>query len=186
MIELLDAVLDQLRNGPKKFTAPILTEKNSAIRPSGHPTPAAPEFFLAVDEEGTQVPRADAAQFDLWEVFQVAVYINIRTGRKAADRFDEIYRRHKQGLKAITRQVLRAVHGQQSLRLAANALLLSGEAQFTRPLYCSGIGKVEVKPSDWSGEIADGTPTTAGASGWLVCKISFRGADRIQYLDVIT
>ena len=186
MIEILDAMLDQLRTGPKAFTTPTLNHKNSGIAPEGRPKPASPEFFLAIDEEGTDVPRGENAQFDLWEVFRVAVYINIRTGRTAADRFDEIYRRNKLGLKVITRQVLRAIHGQQALRIAANNLLDEDEAEFTRPLYCTGIGKVEIKASDWSGEVADASPTAAGASGWLVRKITFKGLHRIQYLDSIT
>ncbi len=186
MIEILDAMLHELREGPKRFTVPPLTLKNSDIRPEGRPTPAAGEFFLAIEEEGTQAPRGDRAQGDLWEVFSASVYISIRTGRVAADRYAEIYRRNKLGIKVLTRQVLRAIHGQQSLRALANDLLDEDEAEFTRPLYVTSIGKIEVKSSDWSGEVADGSATTAGASGWIVRKISFRGMDRIQYLNSIT
>ena len=186
MIEILDAMIDQLRSGPKAFTTPTLNYKNSGVEPNGRPRSASAEFFLAVDEEGTECSRGDKAQFDLWEVFRVAVYINIRTGRIAQDRIDEIYRRNKLGLKVITRQVLRAIHGQQAVRVAANNNLDEDEAQFTRPLYCSGIGKIEIKASDWSGEVADSSPSSQGATGWLVRKITFRGMDRIQYLDSIT
>lgn len=185
MIEILDACLDQLREGPKCFTTPQLTKKNSDIRPGGRPTPAAPEFFLAIDGGKIDIPRADKAQFDLWEVFNVEITINIRTGRIAADRYADIYRRNKLGLKVITRQVLRAIHGQQAVRAAANLLLEEDEAEFKRPLYATGYA-TEIKASDWSGEVADATNAIAGASGWMVRKLTFRGMDRIQYLDSIT
>ena len=184
MIEILDAVLEALRTGPKAFSAPVLDSKTSDVEPDGSPPPRAGNFYISVMENGTR-SVGDAAQFALEEVHRVVVFVSIRIAATPQDRYDVILRRNTKGMKVLERQVLRAVHGQQWIRSRANAIALAagnmgvGDQGYLTPLYFEGRSQYAVRGADWSSE-------TNSSLGWVVAQLPFVGMRRIQYLDSIT
>lgn len=188
MIDLLDAVVDALITGPLKPASPALTAVNCAIQQDGSPPPRAPDFYISVMEDGVQT-EGIAAQGDLNELQRLSIFISIRVGQVAADRFDAIYRRNAKGLKKAERQILNAIHGQQWVRQRANTLAASRDvaaggsgqvAQYLTPLYYAGRSQTTLKGAEWSWE--EGTKD----SGWLVRQLPFIGGRMVSYIGSIT
>ena len=182
MIEILDAILSELRAGTNAFTVPVLTATNSSIEPGGNPPPRSGDFYLSIDESGVSTEGIQS-QYEINELHSVEVFLSLRVSGNPRDRYDVLYRREAKGLRNLERQVLRAIHGKQAVRVAANSLLVSrsiGGANYLTPLYYERRGKTEIHGADWSNE--DGS----NINGWLVRRLPFVGMRRVQYLNSIT
>lgn len=179
MLELCDAVVNSLIAG---FTNPVLTSLNCAVQFEGHPPPVAGTCYVSVDEGGVTTP-ADAQQFELSERYDVFVWISVRIAETPGDRSRNLISRLKESLQKMERKAISLIHGQQSIRQAANVLLAdrsAGTGEFQTPLYYSGRSATEQKGPGWS--LQDGDDQ----AGWLVRRLVFRGGLRIQYMDTLT
>lgn len=178
-VAIIDAVLAELRTGAKAVTNPALTVHNSEWQPDGKPPPNSPDLYVSVDEDG-MMSGGDAAQGELKEVAKINVWISIRAGSIAPDRRAEIMRRNSQPLSAMERKIIDAIHGNQTIRAAANASLAAGDAIFHNPLYYAGRVKTEIKDSSWASE-GDNTEV----SGWVVRRLPFIGMRRVYYIGSV-
>lgn len=188
MIELLDAMLFELRSGAKAFSSPTLDANNSRIEPEGKPPPSAPDFYLSLDEGSCQ--ETGSGQAELNEVFGVTAYLSLRVAELPRDRFDELYRRTEKGLAKLEVQVKRALHLQWAVITKANEYLLAANsgnpvANLLLPLKYSGRGRTLVRGAEWSNEHL-GAGDDPPPFGWVVRELPFVGARRIQYASSIT
>ncbi len=178
MIEILDAVRNALRTGPKKLTNPVCDRRNCNVESrEGNPPPSAPEAYISI-VEARVTAEGQKAEMDIFETHYVDVVLSIRVVGPI-DRYDEVYRRESMGLKKIERQILAAVHGQQWIRQQAS-IMNDGEVEYLNPLFYTGRQKTEVKPVDWSSEV-----TNDKSKGWLVRRYSFAGMQRVIASDSI-
>lgn len=185
-VAIVDAVLNELRDGNRKLSNPALSRENSGWEPEGSPPPIAPQLYISVDESGVTNPGTPQ-QDHLKEQYRISVFINRRTGEVSADRYSDIYRKLNNGLTAIERKIVRALHGNWEVMTAANALLTQyagGDSVqgFQQPLWYTGRPKTKPRGADWSGEtIADGTLVS-----WVVRELTFVGFLRVTPNDEIT
>lgn len=185
-IAIIDAVLDELRDGEKKLTNPLLTRENSGFEPAGSPPPVAPMLYISVDENGVTNP-AVPQQDHLKERYRITVFINRRTGGIAPDRYSNIYSKLNKGLTAIERKIVAAIHGNWAIQIAANEYLnaIAGDTVqgFQQPLWYTGRPKTKPRGAEWSGETnSDGRKPI----GWIVRELEFIGCDRVCPIDEIT
>lgn len=148
------------------------------IQPGGRPPARMGEFYIALDEGSIQSTEKSS----LREVFTIVVWISKRTGKYPRDQYGKIYTANAIGMDAIERKVIRAIHGQQAVRVAANTLLGAPHANagdiFQQPLWYTGRGPTQFRGADWSGG-SDESDT------FLVRQLTFAGAVRVQALDIM-
>lgn len=177
---ILDAGIDALLVAARdRLRAEMSLDANfCAIQPDGHPAANCGEFYIALDEGGVS---SDAKHF-LRELYTIEVTISRRTGRHARDRWDEIYRSESRSLTALERPIIRAIHSNNALRIAANVLAgvpSAGEGDyFQLPLFYTG--RTKTRPVDGSWCFAE-----PDAASFLVRTLSFTGGLRVQDLDVM-
>lgn len=182
---ILNGCLAQLRSGPKAVTHVTLTARNSGVEQEGKPPPTAPQIYISV-ADGTATTRGGTPQPPqnfLERRFGFTVFISMRTGQIAPDRIETIYNRSVGQLDTLEGQIVAALHDQQAVRAACNALLDAGEAEFLFPPYYLGRPGTEVHDAGWSHEESNGAD--GEAVGWLVRRLPFSGFDRIEYSDSI-
>lgn len=178
-VAIIDAIISELTSGARAVTAPVALDRRTiGFEPGGSPPPKTGQFYIAVDEEGI-VSSAETMQHELEEIFRISITISYRIGQVAADQRDKIYRAHTYKLEQLERQILNCVHGQQSIRTAANANRVANDAEFLTPLASEGRTKTDQRGAEWSGEVS------GNAAGWLVRKMTFRGMKRIVFLGSI-
>lgn len=182
MLELLDAVVAQMISGTYAFTNPVLTSATCEVQFEGHPPPVAGTAYVSVDEGGVS-SAGESQQFELAELHTVFVWCSVRISDTPIDRSRNLVARLRESLQKLERQAIKAIHGRQEVRAAANALLASrtaGTGDFQTPLYYAGRSATEHKGPNWSNE--DGKEI----AGWLVRRLVFRGGLRIQYDNTLT
>lgn len=182
MLEILDAVVWAMTTGPLKFNAPALTSRECGVQMEGHPPPVAGSFYISVDDGGTSATGGDNEY--LSETHMVNVWVSLRCAELPPDRSAKILGRVNDSLQKLERQVLRAIHGQDSVRQQANTYLSgrsAGEGVFQLPLYYQGRTGTVIQPSDWSLEFESDR-----MSGWYVRRLPFAGMQRTQLIDSIT
>lgn len=130
------------------------------------------DTYIAVDGGGSMNP-ADPAQDHIKERYTVSVYVSRKTGRMPLDRMMNIYLEERAGLERIERQIKRALHGQVSTLAAMNSFLEEGVMEFLEQLWWVRSNDPLPMSGDWSGDSPE-------AKSWLVQKIDFVGALRVQ------
>jgi hypothetical protein len=180
---LLQATRDQLQQsmtfpgGPGK--APFYVE----IQPQGRPSFDCGEWYVGLDE--LRVESRDRGY--LQEAYTIVAVISARTGRFAPDQRGSAYLQHLYGLEMLERQVITTIHGNQNIRIAANANYLeiappstAGGDIFTEPLWYTGRVRSEYRGGDWAGDKNPESDQT-----FLVRTLPFTGGLRIQALDIM-
>lgn len=147
------------------------------IQPEGRVPANVAHFYIAVDE--ARVTSGDR-EF-LKETFALEVTISFPTGRHAKDRYDAIYAENGATLDLWERRVITNIHGNQTLRIAANTLIgaphVDNGDSYVLPLWYVGRSRTRLEAADWSGENND--------SSWMVRVLPFTGGNRIQALDIM-
>lgn len=147
------------------------------LQPEGRPPATMGDFYVALDEAGVQ----STEKVSLRELFAVQVYITKRTGRHAADKFDSLYLELTKGLRDLERQVLTALHNNQTVRAMANALAgVPQESQgdaYLQPLFYTGRSRSQFHGAEWIG-------TTGDNHAFIVRILNFSGGLRVQALDI--
>lgn len=177
----MSAVLDTIRNGTKAVTNPPLTYKNSGIEPGGKPPPRTGRIYVAVDEDSV-MNEANPAQDHLKERMRIAIFVSMRTGRKAPDRTGDLYLETVAAFAPIERQIVAALHGQIEVMTALNALLEEDTQPVQEQLWYTGREKTKLETATWSSETIDPRNVT----GWAVRKLKFIGFRRVQDRNSIT
>lgn len=149
------------------------------IQPGGHPPAAMGEFYIAVDEVGTQQLDHDK----LHEVYRLDVTISKRTGQYAPDKYGDMYAKNARTIRQLERAVIVAIHNNHVLRIAVNAELgapseVTGDACIN-PMWHTGTDKTRPEGPAWCG----GNPDSVDA--FLVRVVHFGGGRRIQDIDVM-
>ena len=143
------------------------------VMPEGRPPATMGAWFIGIDENRVESDERTA----IVERFAIDVVLTVRTGVIPKDRADEIYLNNLFGLEPLERAVLTALHGQQSVRTAANAILAANAVAnyyaFTQPLYYSGRGKSAPRGADWTGEENDNAT-------FMTRTLPFIGGLRVQ------
>lgn len=162
---ILSAVRDQLREqlALKPIECDVMFE----------PPASTGEEFIAI--EGAAVSSSETES--LKEVYQVYASVWKRTGKYPADRRGNILLDNVSGLDVLERRVIRAVHGNQMIRLAACELAKApseiGGDIFQKALYYQGREPTRTE--------------TTGANGseitWMVRRLRFAGMTRVQSLE---
>lgn len=183
MIEfLLMATRDRLRDN---LTFPGgSTHKKDFVRitPMGHPPMNMGDWFVGIDE--IEVNSTDKDK--LRQVFSVGVWLTKKIGRFAPDRLDEAYTETTNGMLTVERAIIKNVHNNGLLRIAANTLAFApggvpavgvGDS-FICPLWYTGRGPTEFKTGEWAGAAEDKLQ-------FAVRMLRFSGGNRIEDLDVL-
>ena len=151
------------------------------IQPDGRPPRNSGDWYIGIDE--SRIESSDIAF--LKEQFAIDAVISHRADRFPQDHWGEIYLQAINGLDAIERQVIQFLHGNQNVRLAANAYLqivppdASNGDGFQKPLYYGGRARTAQRhDEEWTG--AAGSEST-----WLVRTLAFRGGTRIQSFEIM-
>lgn len=150
------------------------------IVPEGTPKPGVGEWFVGLDEAG--IRGTGGVNNFLREEFDIDATITRRVGRHAADKRWSIYQGQSIALTPIERAVIKAIHGQHTVRVLANTLgnlpsLEQGDA-FDGALYYQGRPRTAYKDGTWAGAEPD-------AAAFLVRTLRFSGGWRVQDLDVM-
>lgn len=144
------------------------------IQPMGHPPAKMGDFYISIDEAGSQNKLVDTG---LNEVFSMAVFVTVRTGKYAPDRYGDLYRNNARTLRKLTRAAAVAIHGNHALRALANTELDGVGDSFIQPMWLTFIVPTRPAGPDWIGSDQDG-------DGSLVRELRFTGGRRIQAMDV--
>jgi hypothetical protein len=167
---LLKAVRNELR------TALNADHRKISVRPEGRPPPWFSDWFIGVDEASV----ASTERQSLREVFSVSVVLTKTVGKYPADRADEIYLENIIGLDALERQVIVAIHGNQTIRSAANDIIGAPTDRYgdaiQKPLYYIGRGQSAPRGAEWNG-------SEEQAVAFMTRTLNFSDAVRIQALS---
>lgn len=157
-----------------------LSADSCAIQFEGRPDPSMGRFFVAV-HEGTDQFGSEAY---LEETLSVDVTITIRTGEIPQDRDEDLYESQASNMEKMDRAIVRALHGNQLVRIAANEYAKAPDALngdiFQRPLFIKGRSPLTPRGAEWAGDAIEGNDST-----FAVRTLNFGGATRIQDLDVM-
>ena len=116
----------------------------------GTPKPACGDFYVAVHAVGWTAPQQD---WDLSEEYQIAVTLTLRTAFAMKDRWGiAVWLAANTGLEPRVRQVIVAVHHNQTLRQAADALITGGASgKILTPLQLLQVQSAVVRDFSWFG-----------------------------------
>jgi hypothetical protein len=182
---LLQAARDELQQVMTFPGGPSRAKQYVEIQPNGRPPFDCGEWYVGLDE--LRVESVD--QGFLQETFSIVAVVSARTGKFAPDQRGSIYLQHLYGLDTLERQIVVNLHGNQTVRINANANYLNinyaepapgvtGDA-FQTPLYYVGrTASMYVNAVDWTG-------STKANEAFLVRHIPFTGGIRIQSLDIM-
>lgn len=146
-------------------------------QPDGHPPASMGEFYISVDEDGSEQKEHDK----LHEIYRMKVWITKRTGQYPPDRALEAYKLASRGLRDLERRIVVAIHNNHTLRAAVNTELGVPDASVgdscVNPMWFPGRGKTTKAGADWIGGNNDN-------DNFLVRVLPFAGGRRIQAMDV--
>ena len=172
------AVRDQLLN------VLSLTADSCETMFDGQPKPSCGELFVSV-HPGSWTP-SPSGDYDLDERFSVCVTVTMRLGAVPQDRWGpNLLDLINTGLEAVLRQIIGAIHKQESVRNAANTVygLTPPLAGFCEDIELVDGGRPDPKGPDWfSAEADPADMATVFAHSGVAQTLTFGKARRVQQI----
>lgn len=109
------------------------------------------------------------------QVYGLDVAVAWKIGNVPRDRVQEVFLYRNDGMEAVIRRIVAAIHFDYDLMNKANDLITDSPQGFIHPLVYEGMGTVSVVDS----AIFDGRGENVG----LMRRVTFGGARRIQYQE---
>lgn len=152
-------------------------ENSCEVGFDGKPKPACGERYFAVHSLGWNGINGD---WDLGEEYTVGVTVTIRTGFAPKDRWGiAVWLAENDGMESTIRQVITAIHHNQTVRAAMDAVLdETGGGNFVTPLQLMRVDNPVVRNHTWfdADVPEDGAVAESGVSQTIV----FGKCQRVQ------
>ena len=172
--QLLQTVRDHLR------TQLTLDFKSCGVQLNGVPPSTAGEFYVAIDEDGTESVGGDDPVLN--ERYRIVISIMRRAGKYPKDRQGDLLLRETEALKSLEeleRLVIKNIHAAWNLMATYNTNLGAPDATLgdtaILPLFCRGRGRTYT----WTSPTEEPDMLYA----WLRKDVRFSGMNRKQRLE---